>query len=283
MKKIKSILNSIAPKLRRKVGQAVMPPPTSVDDIVRIVRSASNNSVIDFEVHDIIERVLSVSELRVRDVMIPNVSMVTIAIDSNFDEILETVTTSGHSRFPVIEDLDKPEESGILLAKDILGYRDTHSDESFSLHDLLREAIIVPESMRLYRLLKRFQEKKSHMAIVVSEYNSIAGLVTIEDVLEQIVGEIEDESDLDGSEMIIEISKNRFRVNGQTDIEEFNEHVNANIEDDADTIGGFILKMAQRVPEVGDTFEHDGLVFEVANADKRRIVLLRVSRKDSTT
>ena len=279
MSKSKSRLKSFVDSLRMKASRTLWQGPASVKELVEAARNARVNRLIKPEVHDIIERVISVSGLKVRDVMIPRAKMVTISLESNMDEILETVTSSGHSRFPVLNEPSGNEAHGILLAKDILAQRNYHPNEEFNLRDTARRVKYVPESKGLNALLKDFRESRSHMAIVVNEYNGIAGLVTIEDVLEQIVGEIEDESDVDRSDMITTITDNEFSVNAEAEIDEFNEHVSVNIDDDVDTIGGFIVKLAGRIPNVGETFESNGLEFEVANADQRRILLLRVTRE----
>ena len=266
--------------LRRKLARLISTAPESVEDVVDLIRSATENNVIARDVNETIRRVLRVSELRVKNVMIPRALMVTIDVDSNIDEILKTVTESGHSRFPVLGGHSDNEQQGILLAKDILQYRTGDSHEDFSLHDNLRDAISVPEAMRLNTLLELFQSTRNHMAIVVNEYNGIAGLVTIEDVLEEIVGEIEDESDYEDSEMITRISENEYTVHAQTEISDFNETFNVNIDEDTDTIGGVILKIAGKVPDVGDSFDHRGLHFEIIRADQRKIHYLEVSRKE---
>ena len=207
--------------------------------------------------------------------------MVTLDIDSSVDEILKIVTQSGHSRFPVLGGHSDNEQQGILLAKDILQYIQDDSIEEFNLHDNLRDAMAVPEAMRLNTLLELFQSTRNHMAIVVNEYNGIAGLITIEDVLEEIVGEIEDESDYDETERITQIADNQYMVHGQTEISDFNETFNLNIDEDTDTIGGVILKLAGKVPDEGEIFDYEGLHFRIASADQRRIRSLQVTLKDS--
>ncbi len=264
-------------KLRKTVARAIEPGENSITDVMENIHIATQDGVIQREEYEVIRRVLQVADLKVRDVMIPRAKMITIDHESTLDEILEWVTESGHSRFPVINENAENEVKGILLAKDILHHRRDNGKEEFNLFDSMRDAMFVAESMRLHSLLKRFQERRSHMAIVVNEYKGIAGLITIEDVLEQFVGEIEDESDIETDDMITEPANNLFSVNAQTEIEEFNERFGASFSEDVDTIGGIILKLAGRVPDVGDKFDHLGFEFEVTEADRRRILQLHVT------
>ena len=261
-------------RLRSYIARSVLP---SSADLIAELKAARENGVIQREEYAIVERVLQASELKVRDVMIPRAKMVTIDHESTLEEILQCVTESGHSRFPVINENAENEIRGILLAKDILHHHSDNGHQEFSLFDSIRDPMFVAESMRLHSLLKRFQERRSHMAIVVNEYKGIAGLITIEDVLEQMVGDIEDESDIETDEMITEPANNLFSVNAQTEIEEFNERFDAEFPDDVDTIGGVILKLAGRVPIIGDQFDYRGFKFEVTEADSRRILQLQVT------
>ncbi len=272
-----SLSKGILRRLRKSATTNLLPPLGSVDDLIDELRVAVKNGVIQREEFEIIERVLQVAELKVRDAMIPRAKMVTIDHESTLGDILKCVTESGHSRFPVINENAENEVRGILLAKDILHHHSDNGNQEFNLFDSMRDPMFVAESMRLHSLLKRFQERRSHMAIVVNEYKGIAGLITIEDVLEQIVGEIEDESDIETDDMITEPSNNLFSVNGQTEIEEFNERFSAHISEDVDTIGGVILKLAGRVPDVGDQFDYHGYHFKVIDADRRRILQLHVT------
>ncbi len=265
--------------LRRKISQAIWPGPRTIKELRELIRFARRNNIITLEIQDIVERVLSVSNLQVRDVMVPRALMKTIDLEETFENVLDTVTSSGHSRFPVMKEWrNDVEAEGILLAKDMLAYVNENNGGEFYLSDLLREVMYIPESMRLNPLLKRFQEERTHMAIVVNEYNSIAGLVTIEDVLEQIVGEIEDESDFEDSERIVLLKDDLYEVDAHTEIEEFNEKLNVNIMSDVNTVGGLVLKTAGYVPDTGESFDLNGLNLEIADADERRILLLRVKR-----
>jgi magnesium and cobalt transporter len=221
--------------------------------------------------------VLEVSELHVRDVMIPRSNMVVLRQDEPADELLKTICDSGHSRFPVIG-ADRDEVVGILLAKDVLRhYRDT--DVQFRLDDLLRPAIFIPESKRLNTLLKDFREGHQHMAVVVDEYGGVSGLATIEDVLEQIVGEIDDEHDPEDVEPIQALEGGRYSVLAQTRIETFNEFFKSELDDEEyDTIGGLILNELGRLPRRGEKIEFDGFRFRITRGDRRRIHVVEVSR-----
>lgn len=274
-------INSLSGKARSKLARVIAPSPDSVDEVIEVVGLATENDVIAPDVNEIIQRVIGVSELRVKNVMIPRALMVTLDIDSSVDEILKIVTESGHSRFPVLGGHSDNEQQGILLAKDILQYIQDDSIEEFSLHDNLRDAMLVPEAMRLNTLLKLFQSTRNHMAIVVNEYNGIAGLITIEDVIEEIVGEIEDESDYDETERITKIADNQYIVHAQTEISDFNDTFNVNIDEDTDTIGGVILKLAGKVPDEGEVFDYEGLHFTIVSADQRKILSLQVDFKES--
>ena len=268
---------SLIHRIRTAIGRKILPPPTSKQDLIEVVRVAGRNKLISPSVQSIIERVVCSSDLQVRDVMIPRLSMITIDLEFSLDEILKIVTESGHSRFPVFSESSDHDAKGILLAKDILHHHSQNGDQEFNLFDSIRQPVFVPESMRLDTLLKRFQETRSHMAIVMNEYKGIHGLVTIEDVLEEIVGEIEDESDFMADDMITKSSEHVFMVNAQTEIKEFNSYFNSKLDEDVDTIGGAILKIAGKVPNVGDQFEHHGFTFGVATADERRLLSLRVN------
>ncbi|MDE0310409.1 MAG: CBS domain-containing protein [Acidiferrobacterales bacterium] len=277
----KLLLQSLSGKLRSKLARAIASSPESAREVIEFVDDATQNDVIAPDVNEIIQRVIGVSELRVKNVMIPRALMVTIDIDSSVDEVLKIVTESGHSRFPVLGGHSDNEQQGVLLAKDLLQYIQDVSIQEFSLHDNLRDAMLVPEAMRLNTLLKLFQSTRNHMAIVVNEYNGIAGLITIEDVIEEIVGEIEDESDYDESERITKIADNQYMVHAQTEISDFNETFNVNIDEDTDTIGGVMLKLAGKVPDEGDVFDYEGLQFTIVSADQRKILSLRVTPKNS--
>jgi magnesium and cobalt transporter len=225
-----------------------------------------------------LQGVLEVSEAHVREIMIPRSRMVVLRLDDSADELLKTIVDSGHSRFPVIGS-DRDEVVGILLAKDVLRhYRDT--DAEFRIDDLLRPPVFIPESKRLNTLLKEFRESHQHMAVVVDEYGGVSGLATIEDVLEQIVGEIDDEHDLEDVDPIQALDNGRYTVLAHTRIDSFNEYFGCDLADDEyETVGGLILHELGRLPRRGEKLEFDGFVFKVTRGDRRRIHALEVSRR----
>ncbi len=226
------------------------------------------------------EGALDVSEMQVRDVMIPRSQMVVVHEDSDLDSCLPLILESGHSRFPVIGE-DKDEVEGILLAKDLLHHFGNGGNE-FDLSKVLRPAAIIPESKRLNVLLRDFRASRNHMAIVVDEYGGVAGLVTIEDVLEEIVGEIDDEHDIAEDANIKKIADNRYTVHALTPIEEFNENFETSLSDDeCDTVGGLVLAEFGRLPESGEHVDILGFEFKVLNADSRRVHLLEARALDS--
>ena len=252
--------------------------PENRDQLLNTLRTAGERNLLDRDSLDTIERVIHVSELRVRDVMLPRSQMVVVNRDSSPEEILPHVVESAHSRFPVI-DGDRDHVIGILLAKDLLRYFSSGETE-FSMRDVLRQAVFIPESKRLNVLLSEFRANRNHMAIVVDEYNGVAGLITIEDVLEQIVGEIEDEHDVDEEEaMIMERGEQGFIIKALLPIEDFNEHFDSNFRDeDVDTIGGLIIAELGKVPERGEKISLGDFQFEVVNADSRRVHLLKMQQ-----
>ncbi|KAA3620300.1 MAG: CBS domain-containing protein [Proteobacteria bacterium] len=248
------------------------------EDLFAVLYGAQRQGLIEQDTLDTIERVVQISELRVRDIMIPRARMVVLQKSQSPEEILPVVTASAHSRFPVV-DSDPDKVVGILLAKDLLRfYHDPN--ESFSWRDMLRPAVLIPESKRLNVLLLEFRANRNHMAIVVDEYGGIAGLVTIEDVLEQIVGEIEDEHDIDEEAgMVMRRGDNEFVVKAVIELEDFNELLGTELdEDEYHTVGGAVVSQFGRVPQRGESVRFSGLEFEVLNADSRRVHLLRVRR-----
>ena len=230
-----------------------------------------------------IEGVIGVNEMRVRDIMIPRAQMVTIDIDQPVEEFLPVMLDSAHSRFPVINE-DKDHIEGILLAKDLLRYAFINNDDqAFHLRDVLRPAVIVPESKRVDVLLKEFRQQRYHMAIVVDEYGGVSGLVTIEDILELIVGEIEDEYDLeeDGTDDIRPLNKYTYSVKALVPVDEFNRFFETKFsEEEADTIGGIVLKAFGHMPATSDEITIDNIQFKITNSDKRRLMQLKVTLPD---
>jgi magnesium and cobalt transporter len=265
---------------KKSIAKLFTKEPHDRETLIEILRAAENRNLIDPDALIMIEGALQVSEMQVRDIMVPRVQMIVIKSDADPQDILATVIESGHSRFPVIGG-DTDEVMGILLAKDLLGYFSSEEKDKFDIKDTMRPAVFVPESKRLNILLREFRANRNHMAIVVDEYSGISGLVTIEDVLEEIVGEIEDEHDIDEEIFIESHGRNRFTVRALTPIEEFNEYFNVQLSgDDYDTMGGLILKAFAHVPKRGELLEYEGFNIKILRADQRRIHLMRITRLD---
>jgi magnesium and cobalt transporter len=255
--------------------------PESREELLEALRHAQKRQLIETEALNMIEGVLQVSELRVRDIMIPRAQMAAVPQDAELERVFPLVVESGHSRYPVIAD-DRAEVVGILLVKDLLAH--SLRNRQFKVSEIMRPALFVPESKRLNVLLKEFKTSRSHMAIVVDEYGAAAGLVTIEDVLEQIVGEIEDEHDLGEEEYIFRKNDQEYTLKAITPIEEFNEYFGTDFEDDEyDTVGGMIVHRLGHVPERGERIEIGAFRFTVIRADSRRVHLLRLLRLSPDT
>nr|WP_287817819.1 transporter associated domain-containing protein [Idiomarina sp.] len=254
--------------------------PKSREELVDLIQDAEDRDLIDNDTREMIEGVLDVAELKVRDIMIPRSQMVTIDIHQGVDEFLPIVIDSQHSRYPVVTD-NKDHVEGILLAKDLLSYGFNMTEEVFSLEKVMRPAVIVPESKRVDVLLKEFRSNRYHMAIVVDEYGGVSGLVTIEDILEEIVGEIEDETDAQGDDdknNIRRLSQSRYSIKALTTIEDFNQYFNTNFSDEEhDTVGGLVAHGFGHLPQAGEEVTLGNMTFRVTNADKRRIQQLQVS------
>ena len=261
-----------------KLKDTFSPEPTSHEELVDVITEAELNDVINPQTREMIEGVIEVNKMKVRDIMIPRAQMITIDINATADTLLPQVIESAHSRFPVISE-DKDHIEGILLAKDLLAYV-FDQEKDLILKEILREAVIVPESKRVDVLLKDFRQQRYHMAIVVDEYGGVSGLVTIEDILELIVGEIEDEHDADEQETdgIRPLNKHTYPVKALTPVSEFNSFFESNFnEEDADTIAGIILKGFGHMPETGDKITLNNIEFKITNSDKRRIQQLKVT------
>jgi magnesium and cobalt transporter len=260
-----------------KVMQVLTPEPKNKDQLVDILNDAQDRNLINLETKQMIAGVLDVSEMRVREIIIPRSQMVTIDINHSLDEFLPIILESGHSRFPVVnEDIDHVE--GILLAKDLLAFSFNSESKNFSLRDVIRPAIIVPESKKVEPLLKEFRSNRYHMAIVVDEYGGVSGLITIEDILEQIVGEIEDETDDEIEEEIKHLAGNVYLVKALTELSDFNDYFNSKFDDaNADTIGGIVLRQFNHMPQKGELFRLGNFEFKVLVADSRRMQMLQVS------
>lgn len=281
---MKLIMNNSSPKVSwfEHIGSLLLRQPEDREQLVALLHSAYERNLLDADALAMIEGVMHVSEMQVRDIMVPRAQMDTIDISEKPDEFIPYVIERGHSRFPVT-DGNKDHVIGILLAKDLLRYY--AGEEGFDVRDMLRPAVFIPESKRLNILLKDFRRSRNHIAIVVDEYGGVAGLVTIEDVLEQIVGEIEDEYDFDEEEAnIVTDTSGYYRVKAITEVASFNETLSATFSDeDFDTIGGLVTSKFGRLPKNGESVEIDNFKFTVLRADSRRLHLLKVERVESST
>ena len=246
--------------------------------LVRILRDAERRDVLGLDALAMIEGALAVGDMQVRDIMVPRAQMVVIEADESPEKFVGAVVESGHSRFPVIGD-NRDEVVGILFAKDLLTHFARNGGDRFGLEDAVRPAVYIPESKRLDVLLREFRASRNHMAIVVDEYGGVSGLVTIEDVLEQIVGEIDDEHDTGDERLIKAHSNGEFTVKAHTPVEDFNEYFGSALDDEeSDTIGGVVVRAFARLPSPLEQTTLDGFRFTVVRADKRRVHLLRVRR-----
>ncbi len=246
------------------------------ESVLDALREAQKNSIVDADALSIIEGAMQVPEMQVREIMVPRSQMICVKYNMDTKELLNRIISSGHSRFPVIG--DNPDEIiGILLAKDLLSMQ-LNGNDRLNIKDKMRSATVIPENKRVNVLLKEFRNKRNHMAIVVNEYGGTAGLVTIEDVLEQIVGEIEDEHDFEESAQIKSLDNNEYIVKATTEVEDFNNYFLSSFSDtEFDTIGGIIIKEFGRLPKRGESTIIDGINFTILNADNRSIKLLQVS------
>ncbi|MEM0955656.1 MAG: transporter associated domain-containing protein [Pseudomonadota bacterium] len=259
-----------------RLALAFSSEPRTRQDISAMLELARDNEVIDDDAQSIIEGAMQVAELQARDIMIPRSQMEVLKAESALEELLPQIIKSGHSRYPVIG--DSPDDVlGILLAKDLLPQILNPEGEDFDLSALLRPCNVVPESKRLNVLLREFRQNRNHMAIVIDEYGGVAGLVTIEDVLEEIVGEIEDETDLETDAFIRPMGNGDYIVRALTPIDDFNDAFDVDFSDDEfDTIGGLVMQQFGYLPSHNETTEIDGMIFKVVNADQRKIHSLRV-------
>ncbi|MFL0806171.1 MAG: CBS domain-containing protein [Oceanobacter sp.] len=253
--------------------------PQSRQDIKDIVREAADRSIVDSETLSILEGALQISDMQVRDIMIPRSQMVSIHINDTLKECLPAIIESAHSRFPVMGE-DTDDVQGVLLAKDLLPLLLDDNPSAFQLSNIIRPAVVIPESKRLNHLLREFRNTRNHMAIVIDEFGGIGGLVTIEDVLEQIVGEIEDEHDLDDEESLIkEVEPGITVVKALAPLEDFNKHFGTDIpNDDFDTIGGIVVHQFGRVPECNEHIQINDWNFRVIHGTSRQINLLEVTQ-----
>lgn len=249
--------------------------PQNQKQLLDLLKNLQDDQLLGADEFTMIEGVLQVADMQVRDIMIPRGQMVVLDHEDSFAEIIEKITESGHSRFPVIDD-DKDDVIGILLAKDLLSMSLDQSQD-FEIKEFIRPASFIPESKRLNVLLKEFRLNRSHMAMIVDEYGGVSGLITIEDVLEQIVGKIDDEFD-EAEEIDIQPhGPNRYSVRALTPLPEFNEYFKTEFEsEDIETIGGLVLRQFGHLPERGESVALDNLTFKVLNADSRQVHLFQV-------
>jgi magnesium and cobalt transporter len=271
--------SSPKPSLLERISHWLMREPEDREQLIELLHGAYENSLMDADALSMIEGVLQVSEMRVGEIMIPRAQMDVVDINDPPEAFIPFVIETAHSRFPVI-DRDRDSVIGILLAKDLLRH---YAEEDADIRGMLRPAVFIPESKRLNVLLKEFRSNRNHIAIVVDEYGGVAGLVTIEDVLEQIVGEIEDEYDFDETEdNIIREQDGAFRVKAATEIDDFNQTLGAHFSDDEfDTVGGLVVSRFGHLPKRGESVSFDGFKFTVLRADSRRLHTLRASRLTS--
>jgi magnesium and cobalt transporter len=255
--------------------------PSTREELLEFLRDERWERVLDADELEMLRDVLEVSETQVRDVMVPRSQMVVIEAGAPRDEILQTIIECGHSRFPVLGE-ERDEVVGILLAKDLLRYFMNSGAQEFDLARFLRPAVFIPESKRLNTLLKQFRVSRNHMAIVVDEYGGIAGLLTIEDVLEEIVGEIDDEHDPREAEPIQQLDDQRYSVQALTRIDDFNDYFDVELsDDDYDTVGGLVIHQLGRMPRRGDVVATESFRFKVLQADRRRVYGVEVTRLEA--
>jgi magnesium and cobalt transporter len=252
--------------------------PKDKEQLMEVLRDAESRELLSAEMLSMIESVLQVSEMQVREVMVPQPKMIAIAHDSTLEEILPIIIESNHSRFPVL-DSEGHDVIGILIAKDLLPFGFQENNKPFNLSDIVRPAIFIPKSKRLDVLLKEFRVNHNHMAIVIDEYGHVGGLITIEDVLEQIVGDIEDEYDIDEDDFIKKHTDGSYTVKAATPIDDFNEYFNTEFSDEEfDTIGGLVLQGFGHLPVRGETLKIENYRFKILHSDNRRIHLLEVKK-----
>ena len=259
-----------------KIIQIFSDEPTDTNSLLELIRNAKKDQVLDADALSIIEGALQVSNMQVRDIMIPKAQVITVNAKLSKQEILEIITSASHSRFPIVEETVE-HVLGILLAKDLLPMLIGDNDSKFNVKDMARPATVVPESKRLNVLLKEFRQTRQHMAIVIDEYGDMSGAVTIEDVLEQIVGEIEDEHDIDDDSLIKKFEDGSYSVKALTPLDEFDDYFNTNLDqNDSTTIGGLVLQKFGHIPERGESVKINSLSITVLSADSRQIKLLKI-------
>lgn len=251
--------------------------PKDQAQLIDLIRSASQRHILDAEALSIVEGALSVSRMQARDVMIPRSQVAMVSRDASAEDTLKLITETAHSRFPVIDD-DRDDVIGILLAKDVLSAVISAGKFDFDLRDIMRPAVFIPESKRLNVLLREFQARRNHMAIVVDEYGGVAGMVTIENVLEQIVGEIDDEHDIDDDAPILKRNYSSYTVKALTTVADFNEYFDTDWSDeDFDTVGGYVVNQFGHLPERDEQITVGQYQFTVIRADNRRVHLFEMN------
>jgi magnesium and cobalt transporter len=260
----------------KRITQSMSGEPRDLAELVENLREASERGLFDGDALVMLEGVLAVADMQVRDIMVPRSQMVFVERDESPEKLVELVVESGHSRFPVIGE-DRDQILGILLAKDLLRLQ-AAADEDFEIREYMRPVVFVPQSKRLNVLLKEFRRSHNHIAMVVDEYGGVCGLVTIEDVIEQIVGEIDDEHDVEDDQTIRKEAPREFTVRALTPIANFNDFFSTSFSDEEyDTIGGLLMQEFGRLPRRGETIKIGALEFRILRADRRRIDLLRVT------
>lgn len=270
--------SGIIGKLKRYFRNPFFIKTQSVSEVTDFLKDAADQKIIDKEAESIATKAIKLGDITAKEIMIPKVDMVTIQIDEDTDQIIKKIIDSGHSRYPVLGK-ERNEVVGILLAKDILPKLFKGSTD-FDIGEMLRDSTVVPETKKIDTLLEEFKEDKSHLAVVIDEYGAICGLITIEDILEELVGEIEDEHDVDLNE-IIEISQNTFMVDSKIELEEFISFFKLNIDPlsiDAETLGGFFITKFGVLPKIGDKIKIDDLTIKVLDTNLRRIKKFKVTR-----
>jgi len=261
----------------RKLSRRMAGEAQDRSEVIEYLRGATTRGVLEGDALPMLEGVLTVSDIQVRDIMVPRAQMTVLSRNDESDVLLKTVIDSGHSRFPVMDE-DREKIVGILLAKDLLRIAAAADGAPFDIKEFMRPPVYVPESKRLNVLLREMRRSRVHMAIVADEYGGVAGLVTIEDVIEQIVGEIDDEHDIDEEQNIRKDGDRQYIVRGQTPIDEFNEYFQADLSDDEfDTVAGLIMKQLGRLPRRGETLQLAGFEIKVLRFDRRRVDTLRLT------
>ncbi|MFL2729160.1 MAG: transporter associated domain-containing protein [Gammaproteobacteria bacterium] len=274
IKNKEDVPSSFYQRFRAFVRNILFIKPKNIEDVTEVLESSLSSDIIDEVAFSIAENAIKLRATSVKEIMIPKVEMVNIYIDDSSEKLLETVIESGHSRYPVINEKKKKVE-GILLAKDLLPL--LSNNEEVNLNSIMREAKVVPETKRADSLLEEFKKDKSHLAVVIDEYGEICGLVTIEDILEELVGEIEDEHDIDDLDLI-QVSEKEFIADAKIEIDEFEEKFEINLnESSVETLGGYMTKKLGILPKVGDKIIVESIELVVTAADKRRIKKIGIS------